>query len=168
MNAVRTEHPSAKSGVCLFAGRHAVGRWGFVAASVRAIRPSAVSALPVFLGRALHRRGSTALPSMTQGSSTKDRPSGFIVRAQRWCSSLALRGTAAPGRGGRVGTGFARAAGARMLGHQREGGALVVREGRVRLSARPNPSVERTANGGARCPAPEWSGAPLSSAHIKR
>ncbi len=32
----------------------------------------------------------------------------------------------------------------------------------------PNPSIERTSNGGAHCLAPSWSVAPLATAHVKR
>ena len=35
-------------------------------------------------------------------------------------------------------------------------------------SVMPNPSIERTSNGGAHCHAPSRSVAPLAAAHVKR
>ena len=75
----------------------------------------------------------------------KKKPRQAVGLGQRLCFSLALRSTAAPGRWGRVGTGFARAASARVLRQQNaEGLAPVVREGLVRSCAKPNPSIEGT------------------------
>ena len=102
-------------------------------------------------------------------------------------TSLALRSTAAPGRWFGAGTGFARAggvgafgcqgntrirfprtsgAGAYALGHERK---LTSAGGRGALSEpRPNPSIERTSNGGAHWLAPSRLVAPLAAAHVKR
>ena len=52
---------------------------------------------------------SAAVSSLKRSLNTKDK---------RRCDSLALRSTAAPGRCGRAGTGFARAGGVGALGHQ--------------------------------------------------
>ena len=99
-----------------------------------------------------------------QGFNTKDKqPSQFGSLMQRSWFSLALRSTAAPGTAGSVGTGFARAASARVLRHQNasvalvagaralrrqeEGVALVVRQRLVRFAARPNTSIEGTHSG---------------------
>jgi len=81
--------------------------------------------------------------------------------------SLALRSTAAPGRSGRAGIGFARAGGAGALGHgitQRE-----IQTGpAVSSPARSNPSIEGTHNGGARLLASATVAAPLRSGYLKR
>jgi hypothetical protein len=102
--------------------------------------------------------------------------------------SLALRSTAAPGRWFGAGTGFARAggvgalgcqgnactgcprtdgAGACALGHEHEY-TSAGREECAFSTQRPNPSVERTSNGGAHWRAPSRSVAPLAAAHLKR
>jgi len=119
---------------------------------------------------------------------TNNQQSGFPSVMPLGCVSLALRSTAAPGCG-RVGTGFARAASIGAPGCQGKSelaavgrevssciGAVVAAEekasvGRGRLESswvRPNPSVERTHNGGARLFAPSRSEAPLCAAHVKR
>ena len=54
-----------------------------------------------------------------------------------------------------------------VLGYEGEM-QLVVRARSVRSTRWPNPSIERTHNGGAQWHAPSRSGAPLCAAHIKR
>jgi len=81
--------------------------------------------------------------------------------------ALALRSTAAPGRLGRAGTGFARAGGAGAFVYcisQRE-----IQVGQaVSSPARSNPSIEGTHNGGALLFAPSPLAAPSCAPHVKR
>ena len=148
--------------------------------SVRAARPAAVSApsgvvhqscrhgsfgLSV-LRRPAHRLFSSdgrcarlclaVSPFLKQKPNPANSQRRLSLALQRFAFSSALRSTAAPGCGGRVGTAFARAAGApalrhqnssvaplasaRMLRHQEQGVALVVLEGLLRTQPRPNPN----------------------------
>jgi hypothetical protein len=193
MSESRTEQVSAQGrGVRVVAGevRRAAGRSVLSQRSVGAARPAAVSApsgvvhqpcRPRSHGLSVRWRPAHRLLSANEGgvgvcSSNRlflkqrmDKYKQPRVRSRkRRCSSSALRSTAAPGRGGRVGTGFARAAGARvlwhqnssvapvasarMLRHQEQGVALVVLEGRLRFQPRPNPSFEGTCSGKLRLP----------------
>jgi len=114
--------------------------------------------------------------------------SGVCAVTPQTFVSLALRSTAAPGRWFGAGTGFARAggvgalgcqgnacigcprtdgAGACALGHKHEY-TSAGSEGCAFSTQRPNPSVERTSNGGAHWRAPSKSVAPLAAAHLKR
>ena len=83
------------------------------------------------------------------------------------CTLSALRSTAAPDCKVGAGTGFARAAGVVTLGYQ-EYTNTVPSERVVPFSLRPNPSIERTHNGGAQCLAPSRVVPPLCAAHVKR
>ena len=89
----------------------------------------------------------------------------------RWqgCCSLALRSTAAPGRKVGLGTGFARARRhhAASAAVRCEGLPYLITLGR-RQRPQPNPSVERTSNGGAQWLPSYRSATPLAAAHLKR
>ena len=87
---------------------------------------------------------------------------------QSFCS-LALRNTAAPLRKVGSGTGFARAAEVAPLRHQvvSKGGRSLAHWAIVH-GRRPNPSVERTSNGGPRWFASQRSATPLAATHLKR
>jgi hypothetical protein len=80
----------------------------------------------------------------------------------------ALRSSAKPNASGRAGTSCcaARAGGFGLLA----GGATqrTMRAGRVPQSALPNPSIERTSNGGARLLAFAKAVPPLLASHLKR
>ena len=172
MSESRTEQVAAQyRGVRVGASevRRAAGRSVLSQRSVGAARPAAVSAPAVALGRALRWCVSTVVPLSKQSFNTKDKqPPQFCSLMPHSRFSLALRSTAAPGTAGSVGTGFARAAGARvlrhrnssaapvvsarMLRHQEEGVALVVLEGLFRPQPRPNPSFEGTCSGKLRLP----------------
>jgi len=88
---------------------------------------------------------------------------------QGWSLSLALRSTAAPGPQVGPGTGFARAAGAGRF-KQRTVSKRGLHSARLAVAhgPKPNPSIERTSNGGARWFAPSRSVTPLAAAHVKR
>jgi hypothetical protein len=139
-----------------------------LAASARAVRPSAASTLSVRLGRRQYAcASSNAVSSLRQRVNTTNTQPGVPSVMPRSCSSLALRSTAAPGCSGRAGTGFARAGGVGALGHgisQRE-----IQTGQaVSSPARSNPSVKRTHNGGAQLRAPSALAAPSCAAYLKR
>src|SRR3989454_12508714 len=80
---------------------------------------------------------------------------------------VGLRNTAAPGRRwGRAGTGFARAGGVGALGYTAK--PMLVALGKlVPFWVRPNPSVKRTHNGGARLRASATSAAPARAAFLQ-
>jgi hypothetical protein len=139
-----------------------------LATSARAVRPSAASAPLVRLGRRPYARNCpNAESSLTQSLNTKDKQPRDRSVMPRTCVSLALRSTAAPGRWGRAGIGFAHAGGVGALGYgvtQRE-----IQVGpAVSSPARSNPSVEGTHNGGARWLASAASAAPSCAPHVKR
>jgi hypothetical protein len=97
------------------------------------------------------------------GFNAKDKHAQFCSVAQRSWFPLALRSTAAPGTAASLGTGFARAASARMLRHQTQGVALVALvalDGLFRRQPRPNPSIEGTSSGKLRLPP--------AAPHVKR
>ena len=177
MSESRTEQVSAQSrGVRVVASeaRGAAERSVLSPRSVRAARPAAVSARSGVVHqscrhrscglsvrwRPAHRRlfankGGVGVCStnrlfLKQGMNENKQPK--VCSRKCRCSSSALRSTAAPGCGVRVGTGFARAAGARVLRHQGEDVALVVLEGLLRSQQRPNPSFEGTSSGMLRMP----------------
>ena len=85
----------------------------------------------------------------------------------RLCVSLALRSTAAPGRWGRAGIGFAHAGGVGALGYDNTQRKIQMGLA-VPSLARSNPSVKRTHNGGAQLRAPSASAAPSCAAYLKR
>jgi len=148
--------------------RAAAARASSLAASARAVRPSAASALSVRLGRRQSAcASSNAVSSLKQTVNTTITQPGVPSVMPRSCSSLALRSTAAPGCSGRAGTGFARAGRVGALGHgitQRE-----IQTGpAVSSPARSNPSVKRTHNGGAQLLASATSAAPSCAAYLKR
>ena len=163
-------------------------RTGSSPASARAVRPSAASEPLAVLGTALRWRSVQCRVVIEQSMNTNSQQSGSGSVMPLGCVSLALRSTAALGCG-RAGTGFVGAASGGAFGCQgrsklaavrREissrvgaveaaAGALSVARGRLVSSwVRPNHSVERTANGGARLLAPSPTAAPLSAAHLKR
>jgi len=110
---------------------------------------------------------SMAVPSLKPSLNTKDKQPQLSFTMLRSCISLALRSTAAPGRWGRAGTGFARAGGGGAFAHAAKP-MLMTLGMLVCSSVRPNPSVERTHNGGARLLAPPALAAPSCAAHLKR
>ena len=143
MHASSTEQVSAKArGVRVRSSeaRRAAGRSGFSQRSVGAARPAAVSAPSGVVhqpcrhrscGLSVRWRPAHRLLSANEGGvgaysanrlflkeGMKEYKLPRVLSQKRLCFSSALRGTAAPGCGGRVGTGFARAAGARVLRHQ--------------------------------------------------
>ena len=140
---------------------------------------------PSFGGQRTARCARTALRSgslrrsvvIEQSMNTNIQDLGFPSVMPLGCVSLALRGTAAPGcgRAARVGA-FGHHRQARLAAVRSAVGvgaapahkASVVRAMSVRSTLWPNPSVERTHNGGARLFAPSPSAAPLRAAHVKR
>jgi hypothetical protein len=129
------------------------------AASVRAVRPSAASAPLAQIGRRYARVCSAEASSVKQGWNTKRTHS---------CRSLTLRCAAASRCRFNASHCFPRAVGAGVLWHANAVNASLAHSGLVRLGGRPNPSVERTSNGGAHWRAPSSSVAPLAAAHLKR
>ena len=91
------------------------------------------------------RLSSTVASSLKRSLNTKDKLPGFHSAMPRSCISLALRSTAAPGRWGRAGTGFARAGGVGALGHQGQMQFGATRKG-VR-SVVPSSSISRAWRG---------------------
>ena len=104
-------------------------------------------------------------------TNTKHERLKMGIRMEESFATLALRSTAAPGRRVGSGTGFARAADADAgrFKHQTvsECGLLSASQA-VASGPRPNPSVERTSNGGAQLVARQTSATPLAAAHLKR
>jgi len=84
------------------------------------------------------------------------------------CRSLPLRCAAAPNRRIDAIHRSIRPVSAGVLRHANAMQASVAHAISVRLVVLPNPSVERTSNGGARLLAPSRSVAPLAAAHVKR
>jgi len=137
-------------------------------ASVRAVCRAPVSELLVLHGRmrcACASSNTVSLPR--QSASTENTQPGFRSVMSRSCTSLALRGTAAPHRCVGAGTGFARAAGVGASCHAAKPMLVAVGRGAPSV-ARPNPSVEGTHNGGARWCASSRPAAPLCAPHLKR
>ena len=188
--SARAVRPSAASEPLVVLGQRSWSIQRIADASptpARAARPSAVSEPLAVLEQRYARVPFTAVSSSSKSVSTNSQHPGFPSVMALGCVSLALRGAAAPGRG-RAGTG-ARAASMGAFGCQRKVELVAVSQEvrsvigagvaaakamsvvRSRLASswvRPNPSVERTANGGARLFAPSPTAAPLSAAHLKR
>ena len=139
-----------------------------LAASARAVRPSAASAPLVRFGRRPYARkcSNSEFPLKQSLNSKNNQRRGRPVMP-RTCVSLAPRSTAAPGSWGRAGIGFAHAGGVGALGHGISQRKIQVGPA-VSSPARSNPSVKRTHNGGARLLAPPASAAPLCAAYLKR
>ena len=154
------------------------------------------SGCPSFGGQRTARCARTALRSgslrrsvvIEQSVNANNQHPGFPSVMSLGCVSLALWSTAASGCG-RASPGFVRVASVGALGRQWECRLAAVRHevssgiGAVVAAARwlsvvrgrfvsswvrPNPSVERTHNGGWRLLAPSSSAAPLCAAHVKR
>jgi hypothetical protein len=160
---------------CFGAGRPSVGGRRTLARHVGFLQR--LRGLPVLRRSAHHGLGSetggmpctysTAVSFVRQSVNTANTQAGLRSGAPRPGFSLALRGTAAPGRWGRAGTGCARAGGAGAFG--RGATQRRMQTGRsVPSLARSNPSIERTHNGGPQLLASATSAAPLCAAHVKR
>ena len=154
----------------------------------RAARPSAVSEPLAVLEQRYAWVPFTAVSSSNKSVNTNNQRPGFPSVMPLGCVSLALRSTAAL-RCGRAGTGLVHTASGGAFGCQGKSKLAAVRReissrfGAVAATARamsvvrgrlvsswvrPNPSVERTHNGGARLFAPSRSQAPSCAAHVKR
>jgi hypothetical protein len=144
-----------------------------------AVRPLAASVRSGWLGSSAHPlpcsaswatvfrgRPATALNHLSLANKKSWQAAGLV---QRSCFSLALRSTAAPGRWGRVGTGFARAASSGSLRHQ---GVSKVGLGLARWAVayglQPNRSVEGTSNSGLHWYASARSVTLLAAPHLQR
>jgi len=157
--------------------------------SARAVRPAAASEPLVVLAQRCALGSSSAVSSLRQSTNTVNRwsQSGSAI-PRLSVVSLGVRGPAAPDRGC-TGIGFTRAVSVGAFGHQWKcklaavrhrassptGAAVpapstmsVARDRLASSSVRPNHSVERTHNGGARLFAPSATAAPLCAAHVKR
>jgi len=161
VNLVALSHAQAHTGRPSSGGRRTI----VAVAAVRRHRSSGLSVLR----RPARRRFnsderlapvcSMAVSSLKPSLHTKDKQPQLSFIMLRSCISLALRRTAAPGRGFGPGIG--------AIAHAPK--PMLVALGMVVCSSvRPNPSVKRTHNGGAGLLAPSPSAAPLCAAYLKR
>ena len=148
--------------------------------NARAARPLAVSARPKWFGAgsalcaepALSTEEQACFPAHSFFRNTKNpmHIKALASLGQVTGSSKpmqALRGSAKPNTRGRAATSFARGGGFGLLA----GGGVTqrtMRAGRVPQSALPNPSIERTNNGGSQLRAFASAQPPLFASHLKR
>ena len=129
---------------------------------------AAFSAPLAMLGRTFCHACSAAALSSKRSSNTKDGQPLFPSHTKQPRTSLALCRSAASGNTGRASVRFGRGGNARMLRLQKKGVALVSCHRLVGRSARANPSIEGTCNGGRQWFALRALAAPSHAPHVKR